>query len=195
MRSRAILFLSAFALLFALPVKAQTMQAPKPGPEVKKMSVFVGHFTNDGEAKAGVMGPNSPAMKMSGTSDCKWTAGGFAVICSGTSQMGEMKSTDTALMYYDPGDKMYHYTDADSAGDVGHSTGTVEGDTWTWTGKGFMGGQMMYSKFTMKGVSKNGFDWTMAAGDSESSMQEGMSGKQTRVSSAMKPATSKPASQ
>ena len=141
------------------------------------------------------MGPNSPAIKMSGSEDCKWTAGGFAIICTGTAQIGGMKSTETALMYYDPGDEMYHYHDVDSAGDVGESSGTVDGDTWTWNGKGFMGGQVMYTKFTMKGVSKNGYEWTMGAGDSESMIQEGMSGKVTRGVATMKPATSKPSPQ
>jgi len=200
MRSRKILFFSAVASLFlAVSARAQTMQAPKPGPEVKKMAVFVGHFTEDGEAKAGVMGPNSPAMKMSGSEDCKWTAGGFAIICTGSAQIGEMKSSETALLYYDPGDKMYHYHDVDSAGDTGDSTGTVDGDTWTWTGKGSMGGQVLYTKYTMKGVSKNGYEWTMAAGDSESNEQEGMTGKVTRstAATAAKPAAAaaKPAAQ
>jgi hypothetical protein len=196
MRCRKTLLLPALAsLFFVVAAKAQDMQAAKPGPEVKKMSLFVGHFTNDAEAKPGVMGPNSPAMKMSGTTDCKWTSGGFAVLCTGVSQMGGMKSTETALMYYDPGDKMYHYIDTDSSGDVGESTGTADGDTWNWTGKGVMGGQVMYTKFTMKGVSKNGYDWTMAAGDSESSTKEGMSGKVTRAAAAAKPMASKPPSQ
>ena len=109
------------------------------------MSVFVGRFTSDAEAKPGVMGPSSPATKLSGTEDCRWTAGGFGVLCSGSSQVGEMKSTTASMIYYDAGDKMYHYHEVDSAGDVGDSTGTVDGDTWTWNGKGFMGGQTMYT--------------------------------------------------
>lgn len=195
MSPRTIAAVSILACgLCALAAHAQNMQASKPGPEEKKMSAFVGSFTNSGEAKPGVMGPNSPAAKMSGTDDCRWTAGGFGVVCHGTSQMGAMKSTSTALMYYDRNDKTYHYVELDSAGDVGASTGTVDGDTWTWTGKGFMGGQVMYSKFTMKNVSKSGFDWTMAAGDSPTSMQEGMSGKERRAGAATKSAAPKASS-
>jgi hypothetical protein len=54
------------------------------GPEVKKLVVMVGRFKVEDEVKAGAMGPNSPAMKFSGTDDCRWTSGGFAVICEGT---------------------------------------------------------------------------------------------------------------
>lgn len=194
MRSRATLFAAALAfLVFAAGVQAQTMQAPKPGPEVKKLGVFVGHFTQTGEAKPGVMGPH--AMKISGTEDCRWTAGGWALLCTGASKMGGMKSTSTALMYYDASDKMYHYHEVGSGGDVGESTGTFDGDTWTWNGKGFMGGKEMYSKFVMTDVSKSGYEWTMGAGESESSIQEGMTGKVTRAAAAAKPMESKPPSQ
>ena len=41
---------------------------------------MVGRFTVEDEVKARAMGPNSPAMKFSGTDDCRWAAGGFAVI-------------------------------------------------------------------------------------------------------------------
>ena len=47
------------------------------GPEVKKLAVMVGKFTVEDELKAGAMGPNSPAMKFTGTDDCRWTAGGL----------------------------------------------------------------------------------------------------------------------
>jgi len=197
MRSRRILFFPAvaFALCCALTAHTQTMQAPKPGPEAQKMGMFVGHFTSDGEAKAGSMGPNSPAMKITGTEDCRWTAGGFAILCTGSSQVGDMKSTETALMWYDASDKMYHYHDVDSTGNVGDSAGSADGDTWTWTGKDSMGGQVMSTKYTMKGVSKNGYDWTLAMGDSESNEQEAMTGKVTRAMAAAKPMAAKPAAQ
>jgi hypothetical protein len=54
--------------------RAQSQETlPKPGPEVKKLAVMVGRFTNEGEVKAGAFGPNSPAIKVSGTDECKWT--------------------------------------------------------------------------------------------------------------------------
>jgi hypothetical protein len=63
-----------------------------------------------------------------------------------------------------------------------------------------MGGQVMYSRFVMKFTSKDSFDWTMEAGNSESTMKQGMRGKETRVGAetklaAAKPATQKPPSQ
>ena len=65
-------------------IVAGAQSQTRPGPEVKKLAVMVGRFTVEDEVKAGAMGPNSPAMKFSGTDDCRWAAGGFAVICEAT---------------------------------------------------------------------------------------------------------------
>jgi hypothetical protein len=39
-----------------------TPPKPGPGPQVMKLAVMVGRFTVEDELKAGVMGPNSPAL-------------------------------------------------------------------------------------------------------------------------------------
>ena len=79
----------------------------------------------------------------------------------------------------------------------GGTNGSVElNDTWTWNGKDSTGGHVMFTKYTMKSVSKSGYDWTMSMGDSESSEQEGMTGKVTRAAAGMaKPMAAKPAAQ
>src|ERR1700685_1270330 len=71
------------------------------GPEVKKLAVMVGRFTVEDEVKAGAMGPNSPAKKFSGTDDCRWTAGGFAVICEAALDEPGRKYSETSFVYYD----------------------------------------------------------------------------------------------
>src|SRR5580698_3509845 len=74
--------LVSFVLACACSViVARAQSQTTPGPEVKKLAVMVGKFTVEDELKAGAMGPNSPAMRFSGTEDCRWTASGFAVIC------------------------------------------------------------------------------------------------------------------
>jgi hypothetical protein len=197
MSRRFVLSVSALILSFGAFALAQSQAPaapPKPGPEVKKMAALVGHFINTGEMDAGVMGPNSPAGKVSGTDDCKWAAGGFAVICNSTFDMGGTKSTSFVLTYFDPQTKSYQYYAVDNWGTVEQATGTVDAGTWTWTGKMTMGGQVMYTRFISKMTAK-GFDWTMAGGDSEASMKEGMRGKEVRVPATAKPAAAKPATQ
>ena len=87
-----------------------------PSPEVKKLAVMVGKFTIEDELKAGFMGPNSPAMKFSGTDDCRWTADGFAVICETVLYRPGRKYSDASFVYYDPTAKTYRYHAVDSSG-------------------------------------------------------------------------------
>ena len=76
-------------------------------------------------------------------------------------------------MGYNPGDKVYTYDEYNSFGQAEHSTGTFEGDTWTWTGDEKMGAQVIKGRFTMKilsptsyafkyEVSADGTNWTNA---------------------------------
>jgi len=172
---------------------ARSQEAPpKPGPEVKKLAVMVGRFTNEGELKAGMMTPNSPAMKVSGTDECKWTADGFGLICTYTWDVGSTKFSETAIIYYDAISQKYQFHGVTNTGETADQTGTVSGDTWTWPGKGVLDGKVFYTRFVMKFVSNDSYDYSEEWGDSENSMKLAMTGKDTRAA-ITKPATSKPA--
>jgi hypothetical protein len=162
-----------------------------PDPEVEKLAVMVGRFTVEDELKAGVMGPNSPAMKYTGTDDCRWAARGFAVICTAVLHMGARKYTETSFIYYDPTAKTYRYHAVDSSREIENKSGTVSGDTWTWIGKSTMAGKVYHTRYIMKFVSKDSFEYTDETGESENSMKVFVSEKETRVATT-KPATSPP---
>ncbi len=174
-------------------VKAQAPTPPKPGPEVKKLAIVVGKFTNEGATIAGAMGPNSPAQKGISTEDCRWVAGGFSVLCNITGKFAGMNVSTVALFYYDSSSKMYHYVSIDNGGEVQASTGSVSGDIWTWTGENSWGGTVTRTRYTMKPISKDSFEYSLESGDSESSMKPFVSGKKTRVTAANS-SMSKPAS-
>jgi uncharacterized protein DUF1579 len=159
------------------------------GPEVKKLEVMVGRFTVEDELKAGAMGPNSPAMKFSGTENCRWTAGGFAVICEAALYRPGKKYSETSFLYYDPTSKAYQYHAVDSSGGTENKTGTVNGDVWIWIGESVFSGKVYHTRYTMKFVSKDSFEYTDESGESEDSMKVFVSGKETRVA-ATKPAKS-----
>jgi hypothetical protein len=165
--------------------------SPNPGPdsEVKKLAVMVGKFTVQDELKAGAMGPNSPAMKYSGTEDCSWAAGGFAVICESALYRPGRKYSEASFVYYDPTSKTYRYHAVDSSGGIENKTGTVDGDVWTWLGDSVFGGKLYHTRYIMKVVSANSYEYTDESGESENSMKVFVSGKETRVA-ATKPATS-----
>jgi len=173
--------------------RAQSPAAlPKPGPEVKELVFMVGKFTNEGAVKAGAMGPNSPAMKVSGTDECRWAAGGFGLTCTYSYDVGGTKWAGTGLFYYDSTSKKYRYHAINNLGEIEDQTGTVSGDTWTWNGESSVGGKVFHVLLVTKVVSKDSYEYTESWGESENSMEPSMSGKDTRVAIS-KPATSKPA--
>jgi hypothetical protein len=174
--------LVSFVLACASSVIVAGAQSPTtPGPEVKKLAVMVGRFTVEDELKAGAMGPNSPAMKFSGTEDCRWTAGGFGVICEAALYRPGRKYSESSFVYYDPTSKTYKYHAVDSSGGVENKTGTVNGDVWTWLGESTFAGKLYHTRYTMKFVSADSFEYTDESGESESSMKVFVSGKETRV--------------
>ncbi len=71
------------SVLFTAAVAAQAqekkMEAPKPGPEVKKLGYFVGTWKSEGELKENPFG--MPPGKYAGTDNCEWFHGGFQVVC------------------------------------------------------------------------------------------------------------------
>ena len=153
-------------------IVARTQSQTTPGPEVKKLAVMVGKFTVEDEVKAGAMGPNSPATKFSGTDDCRWTAGGFAVICEAVLYRPGRKYSEASFVYYDPTSKTYRYHAVDSSGGVESKTGTVTGDVW-W--------EDVSHPYVMKVVSADSYEYTDESGETENSMKMFVSGRETRA--------------
>jgi len=180
--------LISFVLACASGVVAAGAQSPStPGPEVKKLAVMVGKFTVEDELKAGAMGPNSPATKFSGTDDCRWTAGDFALICEAVLYRPGTKYSETSFVYYDPTSKTYKYHAVDSSGGVENKTGTVDGDVWTWLGESMFAGKLYHTRYIMRFVSPDSYEYTDESGESESSMKVFVSGKETRVAATEPP--------
>jgi len=191
-RSSRLLSFALACASGAITARAQSPTiSPKPDSQVKKLAVMVGKFTDEGEMKAGAVGPNSPAMKVTGIDDCRWASGGFSVTCTHTEDVGGTKVSEASFIYYDPISKTYQFHGVDSTGQIDHSVGTVSGDTWTWVGESIIEGKVWKSRFVMKFVSKDSYEYTADGGESENTMKVFLTGKETRV--ATKAASSKPA--
>lgn len=166
----------------AIVSRAQSPEAlPKPGPEVQKLAVLVGKFTNEGETKAGAFGPNSPAMKIKGTDECRWTADGFGLLCTETIDIGGRKETETDVIFYDPISKKYENHGITNVGETNNQTGTVSGNTWTWVGQGSLGEKVFHTRYVMKFVSKASYEYTEDWAEGDQPMKPGTSGKDTRI--------------
>ena len=149
--SRTVGLWAVFAMV-TVAAQTQPPQAPKPGPEHKKLDYFVGKWTHTGEMKPGPMGPGG---KASWTETCEWFEGRFAIVCrsDGKGPMGPMKGL--GIMSYSPEEKVYTYVGTDSGGMTMTTVpkGTVSGDTWTFTDESMMGGQKMKTRVTVKQIS------------------------------------------
>ncbi|MGA8761427.1 MAG: DUF1579 family protein [Candidatus Sulfotelmatobacter sp.] len=151
---RATMILVA-AMGLAAAAIAQT-GPPKPGPEVNKLDAFAGTWTLDGNMKPGAMGPGGT---MTENEKCEWMEGGFYLVCHSEFKSSMGNGVGLSVMGYSNDDKAYTYRAFDSFGEFEDSRGTVDGDTWTWTGDDKMGGMTMKGRFTMKITSATSYNF------------------------------------
>jgi uncharacterized protein DUF1579 len=171
---------SVLLVLGQMSPMAQAPQAPKPGPAHQRLSYFVGKWNNEGEMKPGPMGPGG---KISSTDTCEWFEGRFAVVChsDGKTTMGPMKSI--GFISYSPEEKVYTYYAIDNTGMTMTSVprGTVQGDTWTFTDEGMMGGQKIKSRVTLKEVSPTSYTFKMELQGADGKWMPAMESTLTKV--------------
>ena len=167
----------AIAALATCTLSAQDPAAAKPGPEQKNLGRFVGDWKVEGMMEAS---PLAPAGKMTATEKCSMFEG-WHLICesTGTWPMGNMKGH--AVMSYDRSTKQYRYFSVSTMPDAEIATGTLSGNTWTWTGKMDMGGQTIHSRFTLVETSPtvHTVKWEMSMDGT--TWKQMMSGKSTKV--------------
>jgi hypothetical protein len=179
MRIRRSVAVLAGALLAAgTGLAEQHTEAPKPGPEVKKLDAFAGKWKGESEFKPGPWGPGG---KMTSDDDCTWFEGGFQLICRGdaTGVMGKMKTE--AILGWNGEEKVYKYMGFDSSGMMGAASGTVSGNTWTWNGEDKMGGKTIKSRYTivLTSPTTQNFKWE-ASDDGGKTWTTAAEGKSTK---------------
>ena len=141
-------------------VSAQ-MTAPKPGAEQKALERFVGTWKLEGTMEASPMGPGG---KFSGTERCRMYEGGWHLVCdtTGKGPMGDMAGH--FIMTYDRSAKEYRYFAINTMADAEIATGTLSGNTWTFTSTMDMGGQKIHSRFllTEDTPTRHSLKWDMS---------------------------------
>ena len=174
--SRAALFVCS-ALLTAVSLQAQA--PPPPAPELQKLDFMTGHWTAEGTATMGP--PGTASTKWTQTSDGEWMDGKYFMITHSDADLGPMgKSKEIAVYGYDSDNKVYTYTAFDSMGQAEKATGTVNGDTWTWTSDEKMGGITMKGRFTMKITSATSYNFMFEMSQDGTKWTSVMEGKATK---------------
>ena len=173
---KKIVMMLSSVLILAASAVAQ-MEMPKPGADHKKLDMFVGAWTLDGDMKAGPMGPGG---KMTENEKCEWMEGGYFVVCHTqfTSAMGN--GSGISVMGYSNDDKAYTYREFNSWGEFDDSKGAVDGDTWTWTSDEKVAGMTGKGRFTMKILSPTSYNFSFEMSQDGTKWMTVMDGKATK---------------
>jgi hypothetical protein len=153
------------------------LEAPKPAPELKKLDVFVGSWTLDGDMKPGPMGPGG---KMTENEKCEWMEGGFYLVCHSEYKSSMGSGVGLSVMGYSNDDKAYTYREFNSFGEFEDSKGSLDGDTWIWTADEKMGGMTMKGRFTMKMPSSTSYTFSYDMSQDGTKWTTVMDGKATK---------------
>jgi hypothetical protein len=96
MRLCTVMVLSAqIALCTAVTIAQDRLAPPKTGPEVKRVSVFVGKSTAEEELKSGPMGPGG---KTPITRSCDWTFDRIGLLCRETDTIPDMGEVSHVIL-------------------------------------------------------------------------------------------------
>jgi len=164
-------------LITAAAMQAQ-MGPPTPAPELKKLDFLTGDWTSEGTVNPG---PGMPGGKFTETTHAQWMEGNFFLIEHTDADMAGMgKFKEYSVLGYDKEKKVYTYTAFNSMGEAESATGTVDGDTWTWTSDEHMGGQTMKGRFTMKVLSPTSYSMKYELSQDSTNWMTGMEGKATK---------------
>ena len=127
---RIAIAVALIVLLSAVASRAQT-PAPKPGPEHKKLDIWVGDWTYDGEDKATPLGP---AGKHSGKISVRPILDGFFVEFRGEVKGPRGTHRWLEIDGYDPLNKKFFWHNFGSDGHADAVTYTIDANTVSYSG-------------------------------------------------------------
>lgn len=163
-------------LMLAVTSLAQN-EAPKPTAEHKKLDVFAGSWTLEGDMKPG---PMSPGGSMSESERCEWMDGNFFLVCHSDFKSSMGNGSGISVMGYSTDEKGYTYREFNSWGEAMDSKGSLDGDTWTWTSDEKMNGQIVKGRFVMKMTSPTAYNFTFDMSPDGTKWTTVMEGKATK---------------
>lgn len=106
--------------------------APKPGPEHKKLEVFIGKWMTEGETTAA---PGAPPMPILASDVYEWVPGGFFILHTAYGRVGSAEVGGVEMIGYDADNKNYRVTFFDSEGNQTAHTLTPRDGKWMWQGE------------------------------------------------------------
>lgn len=178
-RVSMMVYAALLVLTTAVSLQAQ-MGPPTPAPELKKLDFMAGDWTAEGTMTMGP--PGTPSTKWTMNTHAEWMEGNFFLVEHDEMDFGQPmgKGKELAVLGYDPDKKVYTYKAFNSMGQAEDSTGTVDGDTWTWTSDENFGGMNMKGRYTMKIVSPTSYTMKFELSPDGKTWTTAMEGKATK---------------
>jgi len=107
-----------------------------PGPEQRKLGVFLGSWHTTGEVASS---ESNPAEKVDSIDTYEWYPGEFFLVHHADAKVGGDAIKSLEIIGYDRERKCYVASFFDSTGGSGVEEIRLDGDTWTWRGSNVMG--------------------------------------------------------
>ena len=156
MKKYSTILCGVVVLIAGVSASAQ-MGPPTPAPELKKLDYFAGSWTIDATIGQGPWGSGG---KFTSTGTEDWQQGNFFLVGKDEftlpAELGG-SGKGMSVMGYDPDKKVYTEERFDSRGQHTKSTGTLAGDTWTWTSENNYGGMVIQGRLTIKVLSPTSY--------------------------------------
>jgi hypothetical protein len=155
----------SFLLLALLPIARLCAQASSKPAGVERLAAYVGSWTESGSMRND---PSKPMQRISGSENCRWSAGRSAVFCEEKTSGAGGGWDGVYIMSYDATSGKYHVNGTEKPGANMHAIGEIIGDRWVWmVDKAPDGTQIRYlfapagdKARTMVVELQSGTDWT-----------------------------------
>jgi len=165
-------------LLIGSWAAAQQQSAPTPSMQHQRMGYFAGNWTADGMMKLSPKGNPAP---FSLTETGEWVTDGF-FLETRTKMKGPMGPINSVrVMGYNPENGLYTYNVYDSLGEHQMATGTLQGNTWTWTSEQKLNGVVTQARYTITTVTPDSYTFKQEVATPNGGWATVMEGKASRM--------------
>jgi hypothetical protein len=139
MKRRVIALLTMYMSVLTVATQTHT-EPPKPGPEVRRLEVFLGKWITQGEAKAS---PYGPAGRVTAMETFEWLPGAFFMLHRSEGRQGMIEFNWVEVLGYDARKKIYTTHTFDNFGNSVLWEGTWRDNTLTWIADSYIAGKAL----------------------------------------------------
>jgi len=111
-----------------LPKIAAAQGESRPA-ELQRLQFYVGNWNETGGMRDD---PSKPFSDIGGSETCKWSAGGYAVVCEEKTEGPGGGWEGVYILSYDAAGGQYHVYGTEKPGSNLHAVGRLDGDRWIW---------------------------------------------------------------